>query len=234
MRRLLCASAFASLLPYPAFAEPALVDQVERLDVQGGATELEWQTAYGSATDHEESTLHHIFSGEHAFTDRISLGFEIGAETPNNQAFSADYLFLQAKVVALDPDDEAIGLGLQASFGPSLEGGEGEAELEILSETRVGAIILAADIAIEAELNAIDVITTRYALRADWRRGWGVIGLEAGGDLNPALDEAPRHWFGPLVAFAPTETLLIELSYLRGLNKHTPGDQFRLQIGRAF
>jgi hypothetical protein len=228
------ALALLGLVTAPAFAEPALVDQVERLDVERGAAELEWQSIFAGSTDEEESVALHIFSGEYAFTDRFSLGLELGAEDEDGEEFEAEYLLLQAKFVALDPSESPVLFGAQASIGPSLNGGEGEAELEILGETRIGELVFAADIAIEAELDALDDAATRYAVRSDWRQDWGVIAVEAGGDLVSATDEEPRHWIGPVVGFQATQSLVVELSYLRGLNDETPGDQMRLQLGAAF
>jgi hypothetical protein len=234
MRHPLLGLLFASVAATPAFAEPAVVDQVERLDVERGEAELEWQSILASSTDDQARVALHILSGEYAFTDRFSLGFELGAEDEDGEALEAEYLMLQAKFVALDPDDSPIGFGVQASVGPSLNGGESEAELEILAETSLGGLVFAADIAIEAELDAIEDAATRYSARADWAHGWGLIGLEAGGDIEPAEDEGPRHWIGPLVAFEPSETFVVELSYLRGLNDDTPDDQIRLQLGASF
>ena len=233
-RLLYSLTALAVLSPSLASAEPALVDQVERLDVERGEAELEWQSVFVSNTEDEESVALHILSGEYAFTDRFSLGFELGATDEDGEEFSAEYLLLQAKFVALDPEEAVIGLGIQASVGPSLKGGENEAELEILGETRLGPLVFAADIAIEAELDAIDDAATRYAVRSDWTQQWGVIGLEAGGDIDAAESEAPRHWIGPLVAFEASETFIVELSYFRGLNHETPDDQFRLLLGATF
>jgi hypothetical protein len=218
----------------PALAEPALVDQVERLDTERGEFEVEWQSIFADATDDEERTDIHILSGEYGLTDRVSLGFELGAEDDDGEALEAEYLLLQAKFIALDPRQSPIGLGVQASVGPSLNGGEGEAELELLSETRLGALVFAADIAIEAELDAWDDAATRYAVRSDWTHDWGVLGLEAGGDIDPAIDEDARAWIGPLVAFEASELFVVELSYFRGLNDETPDDQIRLQLGAAF
>jgi hypothetical protein len=218
----------------PALAEPALVDQVERLDTEPGAFEVEWQSIFADRTDDEERTAIHILSGEYGLTDRISLGFELGAEDEDGEAIEAEYLLMQAKFIALDPRQSPVGFGVQASIGPSLNGGEAEAELELLGETRLGALVFAADIAIEAELDALDDAATRYAVRSDWTHHWGVLGLEAGGDIDPAIDEEARAWIGPLVAFEASEAFVVELSYLRGLNDETPDDQVRLQLGAAF
>lgn len=214
----------------PAYAEPALVDQVERLDVEGGELEFEWQSIFADETDEEERTAIHILSGEYGVSDRVSLGFELGAEDEDGEPLVGEYLLLQAKFVALDPRTSAFGFGAQASIGPSLRGESGEAELEILGETSVGDFEIAADIALEAELDDMSEAAARYALRADWPQAWGVIALEAGGDLEPTEEDARRHWLGPVAGFDIADRARVEMSYLRGLNDDTPEDQVRLQI----
>lgn len=223
------ASAVALLQSAPSFAEPALVDQVERLDVERGEAELELQSIYAVAAVGEGSIYRHIFSGEYGLSNRISLGFELGADAQAGAALSAQYVLLQAKFIAFDPRSSPFGLGVQASLGQSLNSDGGEAELEILAEKNVGAFAFASDVTIERELRAGAQPLYHYALRSDWRRPWGVLGLEAGGDLSAPEDGAGRHWFGPLVAFQ-AKAFSVELSYFRGLNDETPDDQFRIQI----
>jgi hypothetical protein len=218
------------LTPAPAFAEPALVDQVERLDVERSEVELEWQSIFAAAANDEPRTAIHIFSGEYGLNDRVSLGFELGAEDENGGALEAEYLFLQAKFMALDPREHGIGFGAQASLGPALNGGEGEAELEILGEVRFDAFSLASDVSLEAPLDDFSEGSAQYALRADWSSDFGVVGIEAGGDLQPGSDEARRHWIGPVIAVRAHEDFLIELSYLAGLTQETPEAQIRLQL----
>ncbi len=233
MKRTLLALSFVVLSP-SAFAAPALVDQVERLAIERGEFELEWQSIFADRTDDEERTALHILSGEYAVTDRFSLGFELGAEDEDGGAPEAEYILLQAKFVALNPRQSPVGFGVQASVGPSLNGGDGEVELAFIGEKTMGALAFAANITVEAELDAVADAATRYAVRTDWTRDWGVLGLEVGGDINPAEDEEPRHWIGPLVALQASQSLVVELSYFRGLNDETPDNQFRLQLEASF
>jgi hypothetical protein len=229
MRALLLAS-LACLLPVSAFAEPALVDQVERLDVERGVGELEWQSIFAGDTEDEAELSLHIFSGEYGFSDRFSLGFELGAEAEEGENLSAEYLLVQAKFVAIDPRNSPIGFGVQASVGPALNGGQAEVELEFLAQAPLGALTIAADVSVEAELDGFDNAAMRYAVRSDWSRDWGVLGIEAGGDLDAAEGEATRHWIGPAVSFEPFDAFAVELTYFRGLNDATPDDQLRIQL----
>jgi hypothetical protein len=235
MRGLLLWSLTASVfLPLgPALAEPALVDQVERLDIRRGEAELEWQSMFADPAGGEARIALHLLSGEYALDDRFSLGFELGAADESGDDLSGEYLLLQAKYVVLDPEDAPVGFGLQASLGPALDGGDGEAELEILFEKRLTALAFATDIAVEAPLEAMGDAVTRYAARADLARRWGGLGLEIGGDIDSG-DEAARHWFGPLVVFDPVAAFAVELGYFRGLNDDTPDNQFRIYLARTF
>jgi hypothetical protein len=214
----------------PAYAEPALVDQVERLDAERGEFELEWQSIFADETDDEERTAIHILSGEYGLSDRLTLGFELGAEDEDGEALAAEYLLLQAKVVALDPREHGLGFGVQASLGPSLNGEADEGELEILGEARLGAFSIAGDIALEAPLDDFSEGAARYAVRGDWAMGFGSLGVEAGGDLDPAPGEARRAWIGPVAALAANDTVVIEFSYLAWLNHNTPDAQVRVQL----
>jgi hypothetical protein len=229
MRAIVLAS-LAWIAPACAFAEPALVDQVERLDVEGGETEFEWQSVLADATGGQERTTIHVLSGEYGLNDRVSLGFELGAEDEDGEALEAEYLMLQAKVVLLDPAEHGLGFGVQASVGPSLNGGEAEAELEILAERQAGVFSLAADIALEAELEDFSEGAARYALRGAWRQSFGAIGIETGGDIDAAPDEAHRHWIGPVLGLRAHDRFMIELSYLSGLTEDTPDGQLRVQL----
>jgi hypothetical protein len=223
----------ACLAPQMAFAEPSRIDQVERLDVERGESELEWESVFLPASASEPSVWAHVVSGEYGVSEQLSLGFELGALDEDGDHLSADYVVLQAKLVALDPAQSPFGLGAQVSLGPSLNGGSGEAELELLGETRWGALSVAADISFESELGHIDqALATRYALRADWPQRWGGFGVEAGGDLSTADDEEARHWMGPVMLLR-NDRFALEVSDLLALNAATPDHQIRLQLDIA-
>ena len=126
-------AAVLTAAPGLACAE-AIVDQVERLDVERGETEWELQSLYAEAADGEPSEMMFNLSAEHGFTDRFALGFELESEREGAEGLQAGVLSLQGKFVALDPAEAPVGFGIQVSLGRALTGNETEAELRLLAE----------------------------------------------------------------------------------------------------
>jgi hypothetical protein len=73
---------------------------------------------------------------------------------------------------------------------------------------------MAGDIAVEAPLDDFSEGAARYAACGDWRVGFGALGLEASGDLEPGSEDAYRHWIGPVVSVNANDRFAVELSYL--------------------
>jgi hypothetical protein len=226
-RHLLVAAASVSL-GAPVFAQTT-VDQVERLDTEAKETEFELQSILVDRTANEDELQLHIFSAEYGFSDRLALGFELQTESEADEDLSADVLLAQVKLLFLGHEDSPFRLGAQASAGPSLAGGSGEGEIEFLAEGRWLGLDLAADVMLETSFQGETELG--YALRSDWRHEWGVIALEAGGDISePEEDEERRHWLGPVAELSLTQSFALEVGYLRGLTSATPDQQVRIQL----
>jgi hypothetical protein len=228
MFRHLLVAAASVWLGAPAFAQ-SVVDQVERLDTEVNETEFELQSILAERTANEDELQLHIFSAEHGVSDWLSFGFELQVEAEEGEDLSADVLLAQMKLLFLGHEDSPFKLGAQASAGPSLAGGGGEVEIEFLAEGRWLGLDLAADLMIETSFDESET-EFGYALRSDWRREWGAIAIEAGGDISEPGDEERRHWLGPVVELSLTQSFAIEISYLRGLTSATPDQQLRLQL----
>lgn len=229
---LLAASAAAS---GPALGQ-AIVDQVERLDVERGESEWELQGISARAVEDEHSTLALNLSGEFGVSDRFALGFELETERHGAGNLEAEMLALQAKFVAFDPRNPAIGLGAQLSLGRALQGDETEVELRLLAERRFAGLALAGDLTMEYALAGEEPhnVVTRYATRLDWERPWGELALEAGGEWGARddfnLSREDRHWLGPMVGMNLSDRFRIEVGYFAGLNPATPDAQVRIEI----
>jgi hypothetical protein len=228
MIRLVVAAFVMGSLSAPAFSQS--VDQVERLDSETGESEFGIQSAFVGRTVSTEALQTHVFSFEYGLSDALSIGFELMAEADGDENFAGDALLIQAKATFLGDSNSPFRLGAQASIGPSLAGESGEAELELLTEGSFFDLILAADVNIENELGTNE-LQIGYGMRSDWRQAWGVLAVEAGGELSKTGGEIRRHWLGPVVEWAVSEFAAVELSYLRGLNSATPDQQVRLQLG---
>lgn len=235
MRRILLALG-AQLAVLSAANAEIVVDQVERLDIERGEFEWELQNVYAQATDDEASTLLVNLSAEYGLSDNFALGFELETERKGAEGQTADEIGLQAKYVALDPEEHAIGLAAQLTLEHGFEDGDFSTELRMLAEQRFDDFALAADLVfttgVESEGGG-ESVGVRYQTRLDWERAWGVLALEAGGDLGTFDafvdgDEA-RHWLGAVAGFesGPVE---IELGGFGGLTSETPDLQLRLEL----
>lgn len=213
-----------------AQAEPALVDQVERLDIEAGMFDVELQSSFADATNEEERVGVHIVSGEYGLRSNLSAGLELRTEQVDGGQLEAEQLLLQFKYLATSPEESGLGLGAQASIGSSLKGEGGEAELELLAETKNAPLSFAASIAFEAPLDSFSDGSIRYAARVEREAGFGTIALEIGGDLDAAPGEARRQWIGPAVSARANEDFKVEFGYFGRLTEETPDNQWRLQL----
>lgn len=236
MRRIIVFFAVAAAMAAPAYAD-ILVDQVERLDVERGEAEWELQAIHARSVGEEPSESMLNISAEFGLNDRLALGFEVESEREGGDALEAEMIALQAKVVAIDPEEAIVGIGAQLSLGRSFRGAETEAELRLLAETRFGAdVALAGDITLESAVEGEEEhdVLVRYAARLDWERGWGVLALEAGGDWgsleNIEWSEEGRHWVGPILSADAFGIVQVETGMFAGLTEATPDTQFRLEL----
>ncbi len=227
----------AACLAMPGQANAqAIVDQVERLDVESGEIEWEQQGIYASAGEGDVSARAINFSGELGLSERFALGFELETARDGAEHFEAEMLALQTKFVALDPRETTVGLGAQLSLGRALHGDETEVELRLLAETRVIGLVLAGDLMLEHALAGDEPhdIATRYATRLDWPQTWGLLAVEAGGEWGVRGDLSwsgeDRHWLGPVVGVNLTDRFRLEAGYFAGLSEATPDSQLRIEI----
>jgi hypothetical protein len=225
----------ACLCTSPARADAGFVDQVERLEVERGEAEIESQTIFVPSQKRFSSSLRGGLTLEYGLSDRLSLGTEFEYEADDG-AFDADEIAVQAKWIALDPATATVGFGVQLGAGYAFE----DSALG-LEATAIAAIDRADWWAAlnttmrtrPGDRSALDVV---YAARADRALTDSVaLGIEAGGAL--AADDPRGHWAGPVLSFGDDSKAAlpeVEIGMFAGLNRNSPGVQFRLELDWAF
>jgi hypothetical protein len=226
---IVCAAPLLVLAP-GAWAD-SLADQVQRLDLERGGVEWEAQTVAARASADADSAQTLNIAAEYGLSDALGVGFELNGARSGGAAFAAEQFALQAKLVALDPARAPVGLGAQISLGRAFDIGAATAEVRLLAERRAGAFAFAGDVQIEAEHSETDAF---YSWRAEWRRGWGLIGVEAGGELGPldaiAISGQRSHWLGPVLEFGLGDNAALEFSAFAALSDAAPDLQSRIAI----
>ena len=228
--------AFAALLlaaPAPALAEGGLVDQVEWLEVEEGEAEFEIQSVYADAEDGHALLLNTTFA--FGLSDRFQLGIELESERDDTgEALTLESINLQFKWIPLDPEDSAIGLGLQSSAAIDPDSGKIGSETFFIAESHPGAYDLAANLVLETEPGDWSEAETSYALRADHGLAGGIaIGIEAGGALSG--EASGSHFLGPVLTVPlGEEGPALEFGVFAPLSEDAPDIQFRLEADFEF
>lgn len=219
-------AALLACLPVPAHAEGGLVDQVERLEGEAGATEL--QAHYIQAWGPGPTRAAVNMTLEHGLSDNLQIGVEIEGERMGAESLSVESLSYQLKWTLLDPAAAPLGFGIQPSLELDPQTGHWGSETVFIAEALVGQIDLAANLVLAAEPGNWNDISTTWALRGDHSVNERVIlGLEAGGALSG--EEAGSHFIGPvLLSRLGEDGPAFEAGLFAPLTRDAPDIQFRL------
>lgn len=220
------ALAGALVCPTAIRAEEGRIDQVERLEIEAGETELEAQII---RTWREDGWVANL-TFEHGLKDGLQLGVEIESETREDGVLAVEAVEGQVKFTALDPRDAVVGLGAQIALVLDLDTGGLGYETRFIAEHQAESWSLTANIVAEAEPNEWSNPEFTYAARwdvdlaADFRGG-----VEVGGGLSG--EGKGSHAFGPVVEVQPFEGgPAFEVALFLPLTEETPDLQFRLEI----
>jgi hypothetical protein len=218
----------------PGFAQTGIVDQVEGLGAEPGATSIEVQTIWVPEQQGDRSFLTGGITVEHAVSSWIIVGTEIEYERANG--LKIEEIAGQVKLTAIDPADALIGLGAQLSVGYAIDDDALAFEAALIAAIERERWSGAVNLVVEARDGDLSRYDLRYALRADHDVADGLaIGIEAGGEL--ASEDARGHWIGPVLTVGDDDGGLlpeIELSAFTALNGASPDMQLRLELEWGF
>ena len=213
--------------PIPASAQ-AYVDQVERLEIELGETEIEGQLVH--AWDEAGDDAQRLgFTLERGLSDSLQAGVEIEAARADGETLEIETIGLQAKWSWLDPAASPIGLGAQVALAIDPYRGTFGSEGYLIAEHRGAAFVLVANLVFETEPGEWDEPELAYALRAEREVGERLaFAVEAGGGF--AGQGAGGHFAGPVLVLAGDEGEAIELGVFVPLTSNAPDLQVRLEV----
>ncbi|WP_156874120.1 hypothetical protein [Sphingorhabdus lutea] len=217
-----------------AQAETGRVDQVEQLDGEAGEFELESQNIWVPKYDGEASQLAMGLTFEYGLLDNFIIGTEAEFEREDGENFGLSEFAAQAKWIALSPQENAVGLGIQSSIIYNFEDDALSTETFFIAAIDGKEWTAAANIIASSEAGNLGKFDLGYSARADKEIGKNMqLGMEIGGDI--AVDDPKAHWMGPVISFEPIEKgPELEISAFTGLNQNSPDVQFRLEIDWEF
>ena len=244
MRTLPLAALCAATLAPAAWAGEGQVDQAEMLDVERCAIEVELQNIYLPASNGDDSAWKFAPTFEYGASDTVSVGLEIEFEKQGNERLVFEGFGLQAKWVAVDPDNAPLGLGVQTSLNMDRHGRIGS-ETYLIAQTLAEDTSLTANLIYVTEPGDWSEDAFSYVLRADRELSSAIsLGAEAGGEISG--EYKGRHWIGPILTLSPaagdegkdkeqgSAIPAMEFGIFAPLSAKTPDVQFRLELDWEF
>lgn len=215
----------------PATAEEGRVDQLERLDIEAGAFEVELQSIF--ARENGEEAFIANGTAEYAVSDSLQFGVEVESESEDGSAQHVESVGLQLKWALTDPEESVVGLGIQTALVIDADSGDLGTETFLIAHKRSGPWDGALDLVLATEPGQFEDTTLSYAARLDGIVSEAVtIGIEAGGELDGEV--AGSHFLGPVVTFEMGEAIAVELGAFAPLSEEAPGFQARLEVDLEF
>ncbi len=226
----LAGAAYAIFDPVPLLAEEGRVDQVELLEIEPGAIELEVQFVAA----HEENARALNITVERGLAPWLQLGAEIEFESEGGQPLSVESIAPQAKIRIVDPASAPIGLGLQASLAIDADGAGSGGELILIAEHLGQDYVLAGNLSLQTQPGDWSQRSISYAARGDWKVLDPVdAGLEIGGTLSG--EGQASHFVGPVLGYSLRDDgPVLELGIFAPLTDRAPGWQARVELDWEF
>ncbi len=219
----------------PALAGEGRVDQAENLEIEQGSFEFELQSIFVPRSNGEQGEWKFAPTIEYGLSDRLSIGLEIEFEKEADEKLGFSEIGVQAKLVAISPDDAPVGLGIQTSVIFDRSGNIGS-ETYFIADHVGDKIHLTGNLILTAEPGDWSSLSTSYVGRFDHVIDDNLsLGVETGGEFTG--EAKGRHWVGPVLSAASEEGALIpsfELSVFAPLTRETPAVQFRLELDWEF
>ncbi len=220
---------------FPAIAAEGRVDQAENLEIEESMFELESQLIFVPESNGEVGEWKFAPTIEYGINDALAVGLEIEFEQESGETLQFSEIGLQAKLVLVDPEVAAAGLGVQSSVIFDRSGRVGFETYFIIEHIRDELNVLG-NLIVSGEPGDWSALSTSYVGRVDHAIGGNFsVGMETGGELSG--DSKGRHWVGPVLHIAADEASLVpsvELSAFAPLSRKTPDFQLRLELDWAF
>jgi hypothetical protein len=234
--KILSGLAFAFLFQsVPVIAGEGRVDQVEGLEIERGAVELEFQSIFVPGVDEEDGEWKLAPTIEYGVSDVLSIGLEFKFKKETGEALQWSERAVQGKLALVSAEQALLGLGVQSSMVFDRSGAVGF-ETYFIAEHRHNKADFVANLVLATGPGDWSEISTSYIGRFNHAIGDSfALGLESGGELSG--DARGRHWVGPVLSIASGEGSLIpafELAVLAPLTRETPDVQFRLEFDWEF